>query len=307
MPRPPAPSSRAYQVYTDGGADPNPGPGGWGAVILDADGEPIRELSGAENPSTNNRMELTAALAALEALPEGAPVALHTDSIYLKKGITQWLPGWIARGWRRKTGKLQNEDLWRRLAEVVEGRELSWHWVKGHSGHRHNERADALATEAIRGSKAGGGRGGGASAAAAADAEVYLRVSSGRSGGGWAAVVRDDPDGEGELRTGAVRGASANELDVLAAAEVLEGLPEGVTVALHTGSDYLRNGATQWIEGWRKRGWTTKAGSPVKNREAWERLAAALDRRTVLWPSIKGALPKGWKELGAMARGAAGE
>lgn len=305
MPKPSPSSSHAYQVYTDGGADPNPGPGGWGAVILDADGVPVRELSGGENPSTNNRMELTAALKALEALPQGAPVALHTDSIYLKKGITQWLPGWIARGWRRKTGKLQNEDLWRRLAEVVEGRELSWHWVKGHSGHEHNERADALATEAIRGSKGGGGRG--AAAAVDVDAEVYLRVSSGRSGGGWAAVVRDDPDGEGELRTGSVRGASANELDVLAAAEVLEGLPEGVTVALYTGSDYLRNGAMEWIEGWRKRGWTTKAGTPVKNREAWERLAAALDRRTVLWPSIKGALPKGWKELGAMARGAAGE
>ena len=304
MPKPSPPtSSRAFQVYTDGGADPNPGPGGWGAVILGSDGEPVRELSGGENPSTNNRMELTAALEALQALPDGAPVALYTDSIYLKKGITQWLPGWIARGWRRKTGKLQNEDLWRRLAAAVEGREISWHWVRGHAGHRHNERADELATEAIRSEKGGRRR----ETAAAADSVVYLRVSSGRSGGGWAAVVREDPEDEGELRTGSVRGASANELDVLAAAEVLEGLPEGVTVALHTGSDYLRNGAMQWIEGWRKKGWTTKAGTPVKNREAWERLAAAIDRRTVLWPSVKDALPKGWKELGAMARGAAGE
>jgi ribonuclease HI len=305
----PSPTRPLFQVYTDGGADPNPGPGGWGAVILDDSGAPVRELSGGEDPSTNNRMELTAALKALEALPQGAPVALYTDSTYLKKGITQWLPGWIARGWRRKTGKLQNEDLWRGLAAAVAGRQISWHWVKGHAGHEHNERADELATAAIRGGS-GKARARSAQAVEAADAEVYLRVSSNRSGGGWAAVVREGanpPDGEGELRTGSVRRASANELDVLAAAEVLEGLPEGLTVALHTGSDYLRNGATQWIEGWRQRGWTTKAGTPVKNREAWERLAAALDRRKVLWPSIKGALPEGWKELGAMARGAAGE
>jgi ribonuclease HI len=139
---------------------------------------------------------------------------------------------------------------------------------------------------------------------------VYLRVSSSGNGGGWAAVLREGSEGQGgqaELLTGTVERASANELDVLAAAEVLEGLPERRSVALYTGSDYLRNGATQWIEGWRKRGWTTKAGTPVKNREAWERLARAMDRREVLWPSIKGRLPEGWKELGKMARGAAGE
>lgn len=293
-----------YQVYTDGGADPNPGPGGWGAVILDAAGNPVRELAGGEDPSTNNRMELTAAMKALEALPPGAPIDLYTDSIYLKKGISEWLPGWIARGWRRKTGQLQNEDLWRRLAELVADREIGWHWVKGHAGNRHNERADELATAAIRG---GRGPGKARPAVEKADSQVFLRVSSGRSGGGWAAAVREGAEGDEEVRTGAVRGASANELDVLAAAEVLESLPEGITVALHTGSDYLRNGATQWIEGWRRRGWTTKAGQPVKNRQAWERLAAALERRKVVWPSVKDGLPAGWKELGAMARGAAGE
>jgi ribonuclease HI len=305
VPKTPVPQ---FQVYTDGGADPNPGPGGWGAVILDGGGRPVRELSGSEDPSTNNRMELTAAMKALEALPDGAPAALYTDSIYLKKGITQWLPGWIARGWKRKAGELANEDLWRRLAGLVAGREISWHWVKGHAGHEHNERADELATEAIRGGRGGGGQG--RSTAPEADTVVYLRVSSSRDGGGWAAVLREGSEGQGgqaELLTGTVARASANELDVLAAAEVLEGLPERRSVALYTGSDYLRNGATQWIEGWRKRGWTTKAGTPVKNREAWERLARAMDRREVLWPSIKGRLPEGWKELGKMARGAAGE
>ncbi|MFP3939424.1 MAG: ribonuclease HI [Thermoanaerobaculia bacterium] len=287
-----------YRVYTDGGADPNPGAGGWGAVILGPGGGE-RELSGGEEWATNNRMELTAAIRALEALPSGAPAALYTDSIYLKKGVTEWLPRWIARGWRRRTGELQNEDLWRRLAALIEERDVTWHWVRGHAGHRHNERADRLATREIasrKGGRPGPGAGG------EADAEVYLRVSGGGGGGGWAAAVRHG--GEERIESGSAPGASANELDVLAAAEVLESLPEGITVALHSASDYLRNGATRWLPSWRRRNWTTKAGTPVRNRAAWERLAAALARREVVWPPLGDPLPEGWKELGKRARDA---
>ncbi len=284
----------SYDVYTDGGADPNPGPGGWGAVLIDRRSGDTRELSGGEPRTTNNRMELTAAIRALEELPPEAGVALHTDSIYLKKGITEWLPRWVARGWRRRTGTLQNEDLWRRLAEVVAERPVSWHWVKGHAGHRHNERADELATAAIR------TRSGKRPTSPAADLQVLLRVSGGGDGGGWAAIVRGA--GDERLLTGSVAGVSANELDLVAAAEVLESLPDGASVALHTASDYLRNGATRWLEGWRKKGWTTQAGTPVRNRRAWERLAKALARRRVEWPSIKGETPRGWKELGRAAR-----
>lgn len=292
-----------YHVYTDGGADPNPGPGGWGAVVIDQETGGTSELSGAEARSTNNRMELTAAIRALESVPEGAPIDLYTDSIYVKKGITEWLRGWIARGWKRKTGKLQNEDLWRRLAELTASRNVSWHWLKGHSGHRHNERADALATAAIRGQRRESRD---SRREEPADLHVLLRVSSGAGGGGWAALVRgpEGGEGEGEVRSGAVRGASPNELDVLAAAAVLEALPEGARVAVHTGSDYLRNGATKWLPSWRQRGWTTKAGTPVRNREAWERLAAVLARRRVSWPSIKERTPPGWRDLGKLARSA---
>ncbi len=287
----------SYEVYTDGGADPNPGPGGWGAVLIDRRSGDTRELSGGEARTTNNRMELTAAIRALEALPREVRIALHTDSIYLKKGITEWLPRWVARGWRRRTGELQNEDLWRRLADVVAERPVSWHWIKGHAGHRHNERADELATAAIRSRSAGGGE------PPATDVEVLLRVSGSGRRGGWAAAVRGL--GEERLLTGSVAGASANELDLVAAAEVLEALPAEASVALHTASDYLRNGATRWLEGWRAKGWTTKAGTPVQNRPAWERLARALARRRVVWPSLKGATPSGWKELGRAAREAA--
>ena len=290
-------SSPRYDVYTDGGADPNPGPGGWGAVILDRRTGNRRELSGGADRATNNRMELTAAIRALEDLDPGVSVRLFTDSIYLKKGITEWLPEWIARGWRRKGGTLKNEDLWRRLAELTEDRTVEWLWIKGHAGHEHNERADELATEEIRSRRVGS-----SGARPQTDAEVLVRVSGG-SGGGWAAAVRRGD--ETELLTGAEPEASANELDVLAAAEALETLPEGLSVAVYTGSDYLRNGATRWIETWRRKGWTTKAGTPVKNRAAWERLDRALASRDVSWPSIKGETPRGWKELGKMARTAA--
>lgn len=289
-----------HQVFTDGGADPNPGPAGWGAVILDRATGERREISGGSPRSTNNRMELTAAIRALEALPEGSEAAVHTDSIYLKKGITQWLPGWIARGWRRKGGELRNVDLWRELAELTGTRRVSWHWLKGHAGHQHNERADELATAEIRALKrAGGAR----EAPAQADARVLLRVSGRPGGGGWAAVVLRGE--EEEVRKGSARGVSANELEVLAAAELLESLPEGVQVAFYTGSDYLRKGASEWLEGWRRRGWTTKTGGLVQNREAWRRLARALERRRVSWPEVKGEPPDGWSELAELAREAA--
>jgi ribonuclease HI len=291
----------AVHVYTDGGADPNPGAAGWGVVILNEKGERAQELSGGEDHATNNRMELTAALRALEAIEPGRRVVLHTDSVYLKKGITEWLPGWIARGWRRKTGKLQNEDLWRKLADLKESHDVEWRWVKGHAGDPHNERADELATREIRKHRKGGAGGG---AAEAVDAEVLLRVSGG-GGGGWAALVRRGD--EAEALSGSAPASSANELDVLAAAEVLERLPDGLSVAILTGSDYLRNGATRWLATWRRSGWTTKAGTPVRNRAAWERLDRALRQRTVVWPSIKGARPAGWKELGKLAREASGD
>ena len=292
-----------FQVYTDGGADPNPGPAGWGAVILDEAGRQSRELSGGAARSTNNRMELTAAIEALRALPEDAEVTVHTDSIYLKKGVTEWLPRWIARGWRRRTGELQNEDLWRELSELTAGRRVRWQWLKGHAGHLHNERADRLATAEIRKLKGGGERARRRTAAQPPEVEILLRVSGGGQRGAWAARVRTG--GEEDLRTGAARGATANELELLAAAELLESLPEGASVAVHSGSDYLRKGASEWLDGWRARGWRTKTGTPVQNRAAWERLARAMARRRVSWPEVKGEPPEGWDELGAAARKAA--
>ena len=136
------------EVYTDGACSGNPGPGGWGAV-LGWQGK-TREISGGAAATTNNRMELMAAIAALESLTRPVTVCIHTDSTYVKDGITQWIHRWKRNGWKTANKKpVKNEDLWRRLEAALARHDVSWHWVKGHAGHPGNERADALAREAV--------------------------------------------------------------------------------------------------------------------------------------------------------------
>jgi ribonuclease HI len=139
----------AVRIYTDGACEPNPGPGGWAALLRSGEHEKV--LTGSEQNTTNNRMELTAALRGLEALKRPSQVDLYTDSEYLRRGITEWLPGWRRRGWRRKGGELKNVDLWQGLDKALQAHQVSWHWVRGHAGHRENERVDRLAKAAIRG------------------------------------------------------------------------------------------------------------------------------------------------------------
>lgn len=135
-------------AFTDGACSGNPGPGGWGAILRWRGQE--RELSGGETQTTNNRMELMAAISALETLKRPTIVRLHTDLLYVKDGIQKWLPSWKKRGWKTADKKpVKNVDLWQRLETAVERHEVSWHWVRGHAGHPENERADALAREAI--------------------------------------------------------------------------------------------------------------------------------------------------------------
>jgi ribonuclease HI len=135
-------------IYTDGACRGNPGPGGWAAVLTS--GARVRELSGAEAATTNNRMELLAVINALRALKRRVRVRVYTDSQYVRLGITEWLAGWKARGWRTADRKpVKNQDLWERLEQLAASHEIEWHWVKGHSGVPGNERCDALANAAI--------------------------------------------------------------------------------------------------------------------------------------------------------------
>lgn len=151
-------------LYTDGACIPNPGPGGWGAVLRSGPHE--RELRGGQaTTTTNNRMELTAAIMALEALKRPVTVRLHTDSTYVRDGITRWLPGWKAKGWLTSAGQpVKNADLWKRLEAASQRHQVQWHWVRGHAGHPENERADQLADEGLR--------------AACAEAGVLVAASS---------------------------------------------------------------------------------------------------------------------------------
>ena len=139
---------KTVEIFTDGACSGNPGPGGWGAVLRWSGAE--RELKGGEPETTNNRMELMAAIQALETLTRPVKADLYTDSTYLQKGITEWIYSWKKRGWKTAAKKpVKNEALWRRLEEAIARHDVTWHWVKGHAGHPDNERADELARSGL--------------------------------------------------------------------------------------------------------------------------------------------------------------
>ena len=142
-------ADRLVEIFTDGACSGNPGPGGWGAVLRYRGQE--KELCGGAPQTTNNRMEMMAAIVALETLKRPSRVRLTTDSVYLKDGITSWIHSWKQRGWKTAAKKpVKNQDLWQRLDRAISRHEVDWHWVKGHAGHPENERADALARDGIR-------------------------------------------------------------------------------------------------------------------------------------------------------------
>lgn len=141
-------SAGSVVIHTDGACSGNPGPGGWGAILRYGGHE--KELKGGERLTTNNRMELTAAIMALEALKRPATVELHTDSQYLRDGISKWIHGWKRNGWKTADKKpVKNAELWQRLDQALQHHQVSWHWVKGHAGHDDNERADELARQGM--------------------------------------------------------------------------------------------------------------------------------------------------------------
>jgi ribonuclease HI len=280
---------RRAVVYTDGGAEPNPGVGGWGAVLLDPVAGGRREISGGDDRTTNNRMELVAAIRALEALEPGHDVDLHTDSSYLRFGITQWLPRWKRSGWRIRGGDpVKNDDLWRELETASARHRVRWHWVRGHSGQEHNERAHLLAAAEIQRRRAGAIRSMAGSnegearepdAGPPADVAVLLKLSCVGGHGAWAARVRRGA--EESVLGGEATGVTANRLELMAAAAVLAALPAGERIDWRGGSDYLREGASKWLAAWRRRGYRTSAGDPVKNADLWRALESPLAQHAI--------------------------
>lgn len=141
-------TAETIYIYSDGACKGNPGPGGWGALLVA--GRHRKEISGGERDTTNNRMEMTAVIRALELLKQPSTVEVHTDSQYVQKGIRDWLPGWKRRNWRTADGKaVKNQDLWQELDRLAQKHRIEWHWVRGHAGHPENERADVLANQGV--------------------------------------------------------------------------------------------------------------------------------------------------------------
>lgn len=276
-------------IYTDGGADPNPGPGGWGAVLVS--GMQMKEISGADPATTNNRMELTAAISALGLLRKRCRIHLHTDSQYLRRGITEWVEGWRAHGWRKRNGApVENVDLWQALLRESARHDVDWHWVRGHRGDPLNERADALATEARQALARGDRPGRPAVGQTAEEAESLPAVSVYARGcalgvpgpAGYAATVAPE-SGEPRVVSGGWESATSNAMELWAAIAGLRTLRERSSVAVYTTSSYVLEGATRWLAAWERRGWRTKDGRPVKNREIWEELARVMGDHDVHW------------------------
>jgi ribonuclease HI len=288
-------------IYTDGGCDPNPGPGGWGAVLIA--GLHTKELSGAEPDTTNNRMELTAAIEALRELKRSCAVTLYTDSQYLRRGITEWLPQWQANDWRKANGRpVENVDLWQELAAEAERHQIEWHWVRGHRGNPLNERADELATEARRqmlranrntpsshvtAQTASAKPGDDDAAQALPHADLYTRgCALGVPGtGGYAAVLVTPEQGANPptLLSGAWPSTTNNIMELWAVIAGLRALDRPTHVAIHTVSKYLLDGATRWLPGWERRNWTTASGQPIKNQELWQELVHVMGDHDLEW------------------------
>jgi len=257
-------------IYTDGGADPNPGIGGWAALLQYGEHEKV--LTGDDPRTTNNRMELQAAVSALSVLKRPSTVEFHTDSKYLQQGITKWIDRWAAQGWQHKGGRaVPNADLWQELWPLVKKHKIRWHWVKGHAGDPRNERVDNLAREARLAitprleldSQVG---------------QIYLRASClGNPGpGGWGAVMVS-AGGRRQLKGGASQ-TTNNRMELQAAIAAIQAFPPGTPLQIVTTSDYLFQGATQWLAGWQHRGWQKKDGQPISNDDLWRQLAALMGK-----------------------------
>ena len=278
------------EVYTDGGCDPNPGPGGWGAVGRWGDREWV--LSGNDPNTTNNRMELhaaAAALALLQGLLGRCQVNLHTDSEYLRQGITEWIDDWVGSGWRTSDRQpVKNQDLWRVLHRLVQAHDVTWHWLRGHAGHPLNERADQLATEARRalqelhrGPRARDDH-------PRTAVEIWVKASRrGAEGhGGWGAVLRTGD--HTRTLSGCASSTTANAMLIRGATEALRALTKPCRVDLYSDAKYLVYGASRWVKGWVARGWQTRDGKPVANRAEWEALMEAAGRHHVTWSLAQG-------------------
>ncbi len=280
-------------IYSDGGADPNPGIGGWAALLRYGDHEKV--LTGNAPKTTNNRMEMQAAVSALKSLRRRCRVEFHTDSEYLRRGITEGVEKWAAAGWKTKAGRpIPNADLWQELRDLVKRHDINWHWVRGHSGDPSNERVDKLAREARLA----------ITPKVELDADVprlYLRAScKGNPGPGrWAVAL--ETDGEWDSHFGEDPKTTNNRMELTAAIEGLLLLPPGGRVQVFTTSDYLYQGITRWVAGWQAKGWRKNDGQPVANADLWKPLVDLAKHYRIEWVNAKNQRLEGLERAARLA------
>lgn len=273
------------KIYTDGACKPNPGPGGWAAILLHPGQKPI-ELVGSEEQTTSNRMELTAAFEALKALSGRHQVHLYTDSRYVQKGMTQWLSIWERRNWQTsEQTEVKNQDLWRALAEKLKEHAVSWHYIRGHVGSRWNMRADKLATAAIPELVL----------PLQDDQAIHIFTAASYLGqerrGAWAVLLRYQE--RRKTLSCAVSNTSGNQMHLLSAIAGLRAVRKDLPIHLYTRSDYLKDGATIWLPKWLRRNWTTLDGHPVAHEELWKALAGLSQKLRIHWHLVtREALPE---------------
>lgn len=256
-------------IYTDGACAGNPGQGGWGAVLI-RDGESKEIYGGEPRTTTNNRMELTAAIKALEALKDPCEVRLYTDSTYVCNGAKQLM------GTRLSDTPFTNSDLWVRLQIASKQHRIDWKWVRGHSGNAGNERADALACKGLNEMIAAEGK-------ESVDICIDVDVDSleGTDYYRWSGLL--SRDGSVKKLHAEKPNTTSNRMYISAAIEMLETLENPCGVVVYADSDYLCNGASKWIEGWMKNGWRKSDGNPVKNKDLWVKLYEVSKKHKVRW------------------------
>tara|TARA_B100000029_G_scaffold506193_1_gene588458 strand:- start:17195 stop:18136 length:942 start_codon:yes stop_codon:yes gene_type:complete len=266
-------TNRIVTIYTDGACDPNPGPGGWAAILLF--GTHRKEIYGNVEKTTNNRMELQATIEALRYLKSSSVVELYTDSEYIQKGITKWMTMWQARGWRTsKKRPVANQDLWLELVSVMKQHEVVWKWVKGHSGNPLNEEVDTLARKSI-------------SSINQNNVRDSIRAFTGAScigttgPGGWTVLLLQNQ--AVKVLSGQEKITTANRMQLFSAAQAMKSAPIAKPLDIYTTSKYVHQGASNWLSNWRTQDWKTKSGDTVKNLDMWKPISLDIDRLDINW------------------------
>jgi len=271
-------STKKIRVYTDGACKPNPGPGGWGAVIVYPDKKNM-EMSGGDIDTTNNRMELMAAIKALDELNKDSDIILFTDSQYIRKGITKWVNIWKVKNWKTIEGTdVKNMDLWKELIAKAGLHKINWKWIKGHAGHKYNERADELARKARKNVE---------STPLPLDDKNAIHIftavsySTKTKNGAWVACLSYQQ--YEKCINGFEKNSSGNRMHIISAIQGLEQIKKNYPVHIYTVSDYLKDGASKWILKWANKNWQTIEGEKVKHKDLWIKLQKISQKYKISW------------------------